>query len=66
MAHTTKGDKIFFHIPSQLAPRLNMMDLKIVSTAALLASPAITLEHSLTELSIGIRIQANPGLFWDG
>jgi hypothetical protein len=49
MAYAAKGDEIFFHIPSQLAALLHMMNLQICRTPTSLASPAIALEHSLTE-----------------
>ena len=45
MAWTAKGDEVFFHITSQMAARLNVMDLKIFGTSASLASPAIALEN---------------------
>ena len=66
MARTAKGDEIFFHIPSQMAARLHMMNLKIFGTSASLASPAIALEHLLTKPPIGIPVQAKSGLSWDG
>ena len=66
MASTAKSDEIFFHIASQKASRLNMMDLKICRTPASLASPAIALEYLLAKRVIGIPVQAQPGLSWDG
>ena len=66
MAYTAKGDEIFFHIASQQASRLNMMDLEIFGTSASLASPAIALEHLLAKPLIGIRVQAKSGMSWDG
>jgi hypothetical protein len=56
VAGTAKRHEIFFHIASQLAARLNMMDLEIFGTSALLASPAITLEYPLAKLSISIPL----------
>ena len=56
MAGTTKGNKIFFHVASQLAARLNVMDLEIFGASALLASPAITLKYPLAKLSISIPL----------
>jgi hypothetical protein len=38
MAPTAKGDQIFFHIASQKASRLNVMDLEIFRTSTSLAS----------------------------
>jgi hypothetical protein len=62
MAYTAKGDEIFFHVASQKASRLNVMDLKIFGTSASLASPTITPEHLLAEAPIGIPVQAKSGL----
>ena len=56
MACTAKGNEVFFHIASQMASRLHMMDLKIFGTSASLASPAIALEHLLAKLSIRIPV----------
>ena len=56
MACTTKRHEIFFHVASQLAARLNVMDLEIFGTSALLASPAITFEYPLAKLSIRIPL----------
>ena len=66
MARTAKGDEIFFHIVSELTSQLQMMNLQIYGTSALLASPAIAPEHLLAEPPIGIPVQAKPGLSWDG
>ena len=66
MARTAKGDEILFPIASQKAARLPMMDLQILGTSALLASPAIAFEDLLAKLSIGIRVQSKPGLSWEG
>ena len=41
MAYAAKGDEIFFHIPSELAALLYMMNLQFCRTPAILASPAI-------------------------
>ena len=62
MADTAKGYEIFFHIPSQQASRLHMMDLQILGTSASLASPAIALEHLPAKHLIRIPGQARPGL----
>ena len=49
MASTAKRNEIFFHIASQMASRLHMMNLEIFGTSASLASPAIALEHLLAK-----------------
>ena len=61
MADAAKGDEIFFHVASQKASRLNVMDLEIFGTSASLASPAIALEHLLPEPSIGTRSKRSLG-----
>jgi hypothetical protein len=66
MAGTAKGDEIFFHIPSQQAAQLHMMNLQIFGTSASLAPPTIAPEHLQAEVPIGIPVQAKPGLSWDG
>ena len=65
VARTAKGDEILFHIASQLAARLHMMNLQIFGTSASLASPTIALNNSLTKPPIGIPVQAKSGSFWD-
>jgi hypothetical protein len=66
MAWIAKRDQVLFHIASQTASRVNMMDLKILRTSASLASPAIAFKHLLAKRPIGIPVQSKPGLSWDG
>ena len=54
MASIAKRNEIFFHIASQMASRLNMMNLQIAAGPALLASPTIALEHVLAKALIRI------------
>jgi hypothetical protein len=56
MAGTAKSDEILFHVASQSASRLNMMDLQIFGRSASLASPAVACEHPLAKLPIGIPV----------
>jgi hypothetical protein len=62
MAYAAKGDEIFFHIASQKASRLNVMDMEIFGNSTSLASPAIALEYLPAKLLIGIPVQAQPRL----
>jgi hypothetical protein len=43
MAGGAEGDQIFGRVITQLAPRLNVMDLKIFHAPAPLATPAVSL-----------------------
>jgi hypothetical protein len=60
MTHTAKGDEIFFHIPSQKAARLHVMNLQIFGGSASLAAPAIAFEYLLAEAPISVVVQAKP------
>jgi hypothetical protein len=62
MAPPTKGDEIFFHIASQKAARLHVLDLQILGTSASLASPAIALQHLRAKELMRVSVQAKPGL----
>jgi hypothetical protein len=66
MAGTAKSDEVFFHITSQMASRLPMMDLEISRTSASLASPAVACEHLLAKLLVRIPVQSNPRPSRDG
>jgi hypothetical protein len=48
MAPSTQRDEVYCRIVAKLASLLDMMNLKIRPTSAVLASPAITLQYSLT------------------
>ena len=65
MAGIAKSDEVFFHIASQQASWLLMMDLKILGRPAPLASPAIALEHLLAKPLIRIPIQSKARLPWN-
>ena len=56
MAWAAKGDEVFFHITSQMAARLYVMDLEIFGTSAALASPVIALEYLLAKPLIRVPI----------
>lgn len=62
MAWTAKGDEIFFHIASETASPLYMMDVQVFRTAAVLASPAIARKHLPAKRSIGILVESKPRL----
>jgi hypothetical protein len=53
----TECDQIFLFVVTQQASRALVMDLKTIGTAAVLASPAITLQHLGTEFAIRICVE---------
>jgi hypothetical protein len=64
VAISTERDQVFVSVVTQSASRANVMDLKTIGTAAVLASPAITFQHFDTEFAIGIWVQPNSRSSW--
>jgi len=57
VAHGTKSYKIFCGIISQVAPPLDVMDLKTLHASARLTTPSITLQNFPAQLTISFRIK---------
>jgi hypothetical protein len=62
VAISAKRNEIFWHVVAQQATRANMVDLETVRTTAILASPAISLQHIGTKLTVGIWAESKPRL----
>jgi hypothetical protein len=60
MARRAEGDQILGSVIAQSAPRLNVMDLKILHAPARLATPAISLQDFAAELAISFRLKPQP------
>jgi hypothetical protein len=56
VAFDAESDEILGRIIAQAAPRLNVMDLKILRSPAGLAMPAVSLEHCAAELPVVFRL----------
>jgi hypothetical protein len=56
VAISTERDQIFVCIVTQPASRMDVVHLKTIGTAAILASPAITLQHFGAEFVIRIWV----------
>lgn len=56
VTHNAKSDQILGRVITQAAPRLNVMDLKILRSPAELAMPAVSIEHCTAELTVGFRV----------
>ena len=54
MAADTKPDQILGRVIAEAAPRLEVVDLKILRYSAILAAPPIAREHRAGELAIGL------------
>ena len=60
VAISAERDQIFVCVVTQLASRAHVVDLETIGSAAVLASPAITLQHFDTEFAIRIWVQPKP------
>jgi hypothetical protein len=56
VAISTQRDQIFVCVVTQSASRANVVDLKTIGSPAVLASPAVTLQHFRTEFAIRIWV----------
>ena len=57
VARITKRDQVLFCVISQLAPRSDVVNLKILQRPASLAAPTVALQDSLAACSVRIRIE---------
>ena len=53
-----KSDEILYRVIPQVAPPLNVMDLKILHVPAGLTTPAIPFQNFTTKLAISFRIKS--------
>ncbi len=66
MAFAAEDDQVVKPIAATPAAMLLMMDLELVSSAARLAAPSVTLEHAVTEFVVVIGWQAPGPLLGQG
>ena len=64
LAISAERDQIFVCVVAQSASRANVVHLKTIRTAAVLALPAVALQHFDSEFAIGIRVQPKPRSPW--
>ena len=57
VAISAERDQIFVCVVTQPASRANVVDLEMIGTAAVLASPAVTLQHFDAEFAIRIWVE---------
>ena len=58
VATRAKRDQVFFGIISELATRVEVVNLQIARCAAILAAPPIPREHFASERAIGVGFKA--------
>jgi hypothetical protein len=64
VAISAERDQILAYVITQLTPRANVMDLKMIGAATGLASPAVALQHFGAQFAIRIRVQPKPRSPW--
>jgi len=64
VAISAECDQIFAYIVTQHASRTNVVDLKTIGTAAVLASPAVALQHFGAEFAIRIWVEPKSRSPW--
>jgi hypothetical protein len=57
VAISAERDQIFVHVVTQSASRAQVVNLEVLGTAAVLASPAVTLQHFGAEFAVGICVE---------
>ena len=63
VALDAKSYEILSRVITQTAPRLDVMDLKILHPPARLTTPAISLQDFPAELAKSFRVKPQPGTF---
>ncbi len=64
MTAAAEGDEVLFGVVSESASWVDVVDLEVGRTAAVLAAPAIALQHLLAKSTVGLRVEAKPGAAW--
>ncbi len=57
MTAGAEGNQVGLGIVAQSAPGVDVVDLKIGHPATVLAAPAVSLQHLLVQLTIGLRVE---------
>ncbi len=61
MTPGAERDEVWLGIVAQSASWLNVVNLKVGRPAAVLAAPAIALQHLLAKSTVGLGVEAEPG-----
>jgi len=64
VAACAKRDEVMLDVVSELAPRVDVMNIQIVLAPAALAAPAIPLQYLLTQAFVGLRVKLKPRPSW--
>ncbi len=62
VASGADGDEVLLGIVAQSASWMDVVNLEVSRAAAGLAAPGVPLQHLLAQLTIGLWVEAEPGL----
>ncbi len=65
VARGAEGDQVLLGVVSESASRADVVNLEVSRTAAALAAPAIALQHLLAKSTVGLGVEAEPGVAWE-
>jgi len=60
VAISAERDQVFVSVVTQSASRANVVDLEVIRSPTVLASPAVTLQHFGAEFAIRIWVEPQP------
>ena len=64
VARCAQGDQIVLGVVSELAPRVDVVDVEFARAPATLATPAIPLQDLLAQALVGLWVKLKPRAFW--
>jgi hypothetical protein len=57
MTSGAERNQIVRHVPAKLAPKLHVMNLQVLHGAAVLAPPAVSFQHLVSDNGVFFRLQ---------
>ena len=64
MTPGAEGDEVLLGVIAESASGVDVVDLEISRPAAVLAAPAVALQHLLAKATVGLWVEAEPGPPW--
>ncbi len=64
VAARAECDEVGLGVVAEAAPGMDVMNLEVGRAAAVLAAPAIALQHLLAQSTVGLGVEAEPGAPW--
>ncbi len=65
MTAAAEGDEVLFGVVPESASWMDVVNLEVCAPTAVLAAPPVARQDLLAQLTIGLRVEAEPGLAQD-